>query len=246
MEYIIDFEYFVPNEIDTELLLNIENKIRNHCDLTEEETKLFLDSLSYLIRYKINPNLTDYTFKCDLAQSILYYYLKDLGCNVILNSTQSAITNNIEGHNFLILELNVDGKETLFLLDPTYSQFFKKEECIKENYLIINGMIIITPKPGFFIKKQDYEYAKYLLQYGNIILSEEVAMMYGDSFYNTKVGGYYSKNNTNTINSMPGSVYINAFTKNNCKVSKTREELKNMGVIVESISQLEENLQPKL
>ena len=35
--------------------------------------------LSYLIRYKINPNLTDYTFKCDLAQSILYYYLKDLG-----------------------------------------------------------------------------------------------------------------------------------------------------------------------
>jgi len=246
MEYIIDFEYFVPTEIDTELLLNIENKIRNNCDLTEEEAKLFLNNLNYLVRYKINPNLMDYTFKCDLAQSILYYYLKDLGCNVILNSTQSAITKNIEGHNFLVLELNVLGQRTLFLLDPTYSQFFKREECSKENYLIINGMVVITPKPGYFIKEQEYEYAKYLLQHGNIELSEEAAMMYGDSFYNTKVGEYYLKNNTNTINSIPGSVYINAFTKNNCKVSKTREELKNMGVIVESIGQLEENFSPKL
>jgi len=247
MEYIIDYDPFVPVGIDIELLLSIENKIRNNCDLTAEEAKMFLDNLSYLVRYKINPNLNDYTYKCDLAQSILYYYFMGLGCKVILNATQNAIMHNIEGHNFLVLELNVSGEKRLFLIDPTYVQFFKKEDCVKEKYIIINDIAVITPKPGYFIKVDEQEYAKYLLRYGNIILNEEIAMMYGNSFYNTKVGEcYHSIDNAHTFKSMPGSVYIRAFSKNNCAVSKTKEELNQMGFTIESISEIEEIITPKL
>lgn len=245
MEYIIDFEYFVPNKIEIELLLEIENKVKQHDVLTFEEANLFLNVLSYFVRHKINPDLTDYTFKCDLAQSILYHYFVNLGCQPILNATQNAITQNIEGHNFLVIELNISGHNTLFLLDPTYSQFFKKEDCLMEKYLVINNTVVLTPKPGYFIKEKDYELAQYLLRYGNMNLTEEVATMYGDSFYNTKVGKYYHSND-NTINSIPGSVYINAFTKNNCSVSKSKEELSQMGLTIESIAELETLLAPKL
>jgi len=246
MEYIIDYDPFVPNGIDIEILLNIENKIRNNFDLTEEEVKMFLDNLNYLVRYKINPNLDDYTYKCDLAQSMLYYYFLDLGCKVILNATQKAITKNIEGHSFLVVELNVSGQKRLFLLDPTYIQFFKKEDCLREKYLIINDKIVIAPKPGYFIKEQDHEYAKYLICHGNAALNDAVAMMYGNSFYNTKVGEYYHSSDNTTFKSMPGSVYIRAFSKNNCCVSKRKEELAQMGLTIESISELEGILTPKL
>jgi len=48
--------------------------------------------------------------------------------------------------------------------------------------------------------------------------------MYGDSFYNTKVG-VLVEGWTGT-NSIPRKVYINAFTKPNGVISKTPEELK--------------------
>lgn len=247
MEYIVNYEPFIPDNIDLERLASIETKIKNNEAITSEEAKIFLDNLIYLVRYKINPELSDYTFKCDLAQSMLYHYLKDLGCKVTPNNTQNSITNNIEGHNFLIVEFNIQGVNSIFLLDPTYIQFFKKEECMKENYMVINNAIVKTPKPGYFISKQHQHFANCLLQYGNIALTEEVAMMYGDSFYNTKVGEYYLPiNNMYTFKSIPGSIYITSFNKGSGLISKTKDDLQEMGLLIESVVELEELKQPKL
>lgn len=73
------------------------------------------------------------------------------------------------------------------------------------------------------------ERASFLLNYGYILLDENTAQMYGDSFYNTKTG-------INPINlkyqTIPGFVYINAFTKGHEKLSNKEEELitKNLSI----------------
>ena len=246
MEYIVNYEPFIPNEIDLEQLINIENKIKNKESITSEEVHIFLNNLVYLVRYKINADLSDYTFKCDLAQSMLYHYLKDIGCNVMADDTQRAIIENIEGHSFVVLELNVQGTNAMILLDPTYIQFFKSQECSKENYMIINNMVIKTPKPGYFIQEIDKNTIEQFLRRGYMVLNESTAQIYGNSFYNTKVAYYLDENNKYTFKSIPGSIYINAFVKGNSPISKSKEELQEQGLSIESIVQIADTIAPKL
>lgn len=233
MNYIIEFNPYINNDIDLSYLETIEKKIQNKISLTTKETNDFLSTIIYLARYKINPNLDNYDNKCDLAQSILYYYFNNLGCNIHPLTTQNTIVSNIIGHSFLTLELKVNDKIQTYLIDPTYIQFFRKEKCNKDNYYISPkhpDYILLTPDPGYFIKEEMKENASFLLTYGYIPLTEVTAQMYGDSFYNTKTG-------TNPINlkyqTIPGYVYINAFTKGNEQLSKTEEELinKNLSII---------------
>ena len=110
MEYIISFKPTIVNNIDKEKISEIEYKIINDISITKEETKYLLDYVIYLTRYKINSKLDNYEYKCDLAQSMLYYYFQKLNCNIFPCMTQNVITNNIVGHSFLILELFVDNK----------------------------------------------------------------------------------------------------------------------------------------
>lgn len=181
----------------------------------------------------MNPKLDNYDNLCDLAQSILHYYFKNLSCTCHPLTTQEIITNNIVGHSFLTVELLVENQKTYYLIDPTYIQFFKEEKCKESNYYInpkFPDYILLTPDPGFFIKKGEKEQAEFLLTYGYLPLTEEFARMYGDSFYNTKTG-------TNPKHlqylSIPGEVYINAFTKGNTPLSKTENDLisKNLNLV---------------
>lgn len=200
--------------------------------ITSKEANDFLSIVIYLTRYKINPNIDNYDNKCDLAQSILYYYLNNLDCEVHPLTTQNTITNNIVGHSFLTLKLQVDNQIHSYLIDPTYIQFFKKEKCNKDNYYInpkYPDYILLTPDPGFFIKEEMKENAIFLLNHGYILLNETTAQMYGDSFYNTKTGTNPSNLKYQTI---PGFVYLNAFTKGHVKLSNKEEALiaKNLSI----------------
>lgn len=230
MNYIIDFNPINISDINLVYYAEIENKILNKESLTQEEVNVFLDIINYIVRLKINPNLDNYDNKCDLAISILYYYLKKLNCRIFSSVTHKSITNSIVGHSFLTLQLVVDGKIKNYLIDPTYIQFFKKDKCNENNYYIsanYNNMILLTPDPGYFIKEEMKHYCIFLLNHGYIELTEESARMYGDSFYNTKTGISYINKMYQTI---PGSVYINAFMKGSESVSKTEEELEEINL----------------
>lgn len=238
MDYIVPFTPFKINDINTHYYSTVENKIKNKESLTFEEVNNFLDVINYIVRVKINPNLDNYDNKCDLAVSILYNYLKKLNCEVFSSSTQKSITNSIVGHSFLTLQLLVDGKIQNYLLDPTYIQFFKKDKCTLNNYYVssmYNNIVLLTPDPGFFIKDEMKESAKFLLNHGYINLTEETASMYGDSFYNTKTGTSYSNITYQTI---PGDIYINSFMKDSEPVSKTEEELNNANLNIELFNEL--------
>jgi len=230
MNYIINFNPYINNNIDIEYLSTIETKILNNESITNKELIYFLNTIIYLTRLKLNNNLDNFDNKCDLAQSILYYYFKNLNCNIHPSMTQNVITNNIIGHSFLTLELNVDNKLKYYLLDPTYIQFFKTDKCRTENYYISPNYpdyILLTPNPGFFIHQNMKEQAKKLLDNGYIELTEEIAKMYGDSFYNTKTG---TNPKNLTFMSIPGEIYINSFLKGKEPLSKTEEELINLNL----------------
>lgn len=224
MKYIIESTPNILN-INYEIIESIEDKIKNSDSITEEETNYLLDYICYETRCKLTNDLENdsFEFKCDLAQSIICYYLDELGIKYNACMTQKAITNDIVGHSFVISELN----NKLYLIDPTYRQFFKEEDNQENNYLEIQNMIVKTPNPGYFIKEEDKKHIIPFLKSGYIVLDENTARIYGDSFYNTKTG--YTDKNYKSIN---GNIYINSFLKGNETLSKSREELSNDNLLI--------------
>ena len=217
--------------IDSKVIEELERKVESNTPLSIEEINLFLDNICYLTRCKFTNDFDNFSFeyKCDKAQAIITYYLTDLGVETHPCMTQNVITNDIEGHSFIVARFNVNGTLTPYLIDPTYRQFFIDEKC---EYLIHNGMILKTPSPGYFIKDEDKSKIEKLLIDGYHILDENMARIYGDSFYNTKTG--YTKKDFKSIN---GSIYLNSFTKGHEPLSKTKEELESEDLRIRPQSQ---------
>lgn len=215
-------------DIDSKVIKEIEKKVESNTPLSIEEVNLFLDNICYLTRCKFTSDFENYSFefKCDTAQAIITYYLNDLGVETHPCMTQNVITNDIVGHSFLVARLNVMGMLIPYLIDPTYRQFFTSE---KNNYLTNNSMIIRTPDPGYFIKDEDKEEVERLLIDGYHILDENMARIYGDSFYNTKTG--YTTKDYKSIN---GNIYLNSFTKGHEPISKTKDELLEEDLLIKS------------
>ena len=136
--------------------------------------------------------------------------------------TQNVITEDIEGHSFLIAIFNVNGINTPYLVDPTYRQFFIDD---KKDYILYNSKILRTPSPGYFIKEEDKTEIQKLLINGYHLLDENIARIYGDSFYNTKTG--YRRREFQSIS---GNIYINSFIKGHEPLSTSPEELENEGL----------------
>ena len=191
-----------PNkiEIDYDLISQIENKLEDNIPLSQDEAKYFLDYIVFITRTKFTNDLDNYSFewKCDTAISIIGNYLNSLNVNYNVCDTQKVITNNIKGHTFMIVNLNTENGTLSYLIDPTYRQFFTKDTCNESNYTLINGYAILT---------------------------NDIARIYGDSFYNTKVG----EDNT-AYKSIQGSIYINSFLKGNSHLSKTNDELQDLKI----------------
>lgn len=223
MNYIMESMPKTVN-IDPQIIEILEQKVLSKEPLTEEEINIFLDYICYETRCKFTNDINNFSFqfKCDKAQAIITHYLNSLKVEVHPCMTQNVITEDIEGHSFLIAIFNVNGINTPYLVDPTYRQFFTDE---KSEYLTHNGMILKTPSPGYFIKDEDKSEVEKLLINGYHILDENMARTYGDSFYNTKTG--YTTKDFKSIN---GSIYLNSFTKGHEPLSTSPEELENEGL----------------
>lgn len=239
MDYITEFTPIVYNELDIDYLVSIETKIKNNESLSEEEITYFLNSLIYLTRYKINPNMDNYDYKCDLAQAMLTHYFNRLKVTTHPAETQNTIgPNNIDGHSFLTIELFVENEKRNYLIDPTYIQFFHKENCSGANYFVSEkypDKILKTPDAGYFIDEESMPMVNVLLNQGYMPLTEEVAKVYGNSFYNTRT---LTNPKKLTRIKIPGSVYIEKFLRQNCKLSKTEEELESTGMFLTSFEDL--------
>ena len=225
MNYIIETKSKCVN-YDSELIGEIENKIKSGITISDEELHILLDNLCYKVRCKFTNDIDNFNFlyKCDTAQAIIHYYLESIGIKSYPCMTQNVITSSIVGHSFITIEYN--GK--FFLIDPTYRQFLMSSECNLERFIIHDsGMILRTPDPGYYVRTEQYSMLSEFDYSGYHELNEEFACMYGDSFYNTKTGEYSLDYKT-----MNGKIYINSFSKGHEKLSKTKDELESMDLLV--------------
>ena len=223
MNYIMESTPKTVN-IDPQIIEILEQKVLSKEPLTEEEINIFLDYIRYETRCKFTNDINNFSFqfKCDKAQAIITHYLNSLKVEVHPCMTQNVITEDIEGHSFLIAIFNVNGINTPYLVDPTYRQFFIDD---KKDYILYNSKILRTPSPGYFIKEEDKTEIQKLLINGYHLLDENIARIYGDSFYNTKTG--YRRREFQSIS---GNIYINSFIKGHEPLSTSPEELENEGL----------------
>ncbi len=234
MNKIIPFNINLQPE-DPDKIIEIETSCRNGNPINTKEVEVLLKNLSYLVRKRIaeyeGERIEDYayTYKCDLAQSIIYYYLKSL--NIESNPVNTnEIMEGVCGHSLITATFKTKQGEKIYLIDPTYIQFFSRENCDPSKFVIINNRICISPDPGYFvIRSQSTKTLMTLLEEGYAELTEELAKAYGDSFFQTKQGIEPSQLKDYMAS---GSNYIRWFQSIKSKLSKKEEELSEMTLLI--------------
>lgn len=226
--YIVDYKPKDVKRIDFNVLGQIEYKILNNETLTNDEVNYLLTVLVYRVRLGISDSLDSPCINmCDTAQSIICSYLNKLG---IVNNpcmTQNVIVSEIVGHSFVTARFNVNGEEKIYLIDPTYQQFLLKDECSKDKFFYHKNQVLTKPAPGYYLKEEEYPAIKEFISSGYTELTNEFAAIYGNSFYNTKLG---KVPNLYEYKSMTGNIYIKTFTKGNEKLSMSLNDLKGSGL----------------
>lgn len=149
-------------------------------DWTVENTRENIQKLGIDID---NNSLNGY---CEIAQKSSLLPLEELGLSVTKNQAKQSFNypfNHCFGTvTFKILNNN-SVKDTTFLIDTTYRQFFSTVRCNYGRYYTKEESTLLNtaPDPGYFIK--DEEFARNLLGNGYIVLNDDTAKKYGESFY---------------------------------------------------------------
>ncbi len=235
MEKVIDFD-LCEEVVDKNHLLEIEELYQSGMPLSDEDVDNLLRSLSFIVRQRIadhegkDMKEYSYSYKCDLAQSMITYYLNGLGVQTYPVNTNEVI-DGVCGHSLVVATIHTIEGDKTYLIDPTYLQFFEKENCDPSKFMIIQNKVCVSPDPGYFILQNHQENTVLpLLVDGYAELTEDVAKAYGDSFFQTKQGidptqiKYYVAT---------GSDYIRWFQKNPCHLSKSEEELRGMNLWID-------------
>ena len=236
MDKIIDFN--LKKCVDSnDRIPEIEELCKKGISISVEEVELLLENLSYVVRKKIaeyeNKDMDDYSYsyKCDLTQSMISYYLKDLNIKVNPVNTNEVIA-DVCGHSLIIANFKTASGEKIYLIDPTYIQFFSKENYDISKFVIVKNKVCIAPDPGFFVvNSNNTNLLMPLLTDGYIEFTEEVAKAYGDSFFQTKQGISPDQIKYNVAS---GSKYIKWFQSYTSQLSKSKEELSNMDLLIEA------------
>ena len=215
--------------LNTSLLNNLNNQDKDlpiSVLIESIITKIRLDYQN-ITKKDINEEL--FTNKCDLFQAITYYTFQDYGFSLLAVQTQKVISNDVEGHSLVI----VSRENQYYLIDLTYKQFFIKNKCQKENYIIDykNQIILLSPYPGYYYlnNPDNFWLAKQLIEKGYVLATLENLKIYFDSFYLTKRGRYI--NEIPTISNISGNTYLNSILKNEDTIHYTREQLEQLGFI---------------
>ncbi|MEG1150219.1 MAG: hypothetical protein RSE17_02895, partial [Bacilli bacterium] len=117
--------------------------------------------------------------------------------------TNTCICSSAIGHSFLVA--NINGK--LYLLDPSYRQFFYLNKEYQEMY--IKGLKVKSFSPYHYALELNSKITIDFLTKGYMELTNEFAFVYGNSF---------AKTLTNVLDdykfiNIPGEVFIRSFLK---------------------------------
>lgn len=189
----------------------IINKIHNNILLTDEEIHLFIE---YVV-VKVNEIINDesMTNKCDLAQGLIGRYLTKLNISYSACLTNSSIMPDVIGHSFITMTYNGQ----TYLIDPAFRQFKVNNREYRDLYINNSRCLSISPyETGIKINKKVIEE---LVSKGYLKLTNEIAKVYGDTFYHTLTG----ISPDYQFMDIPGDVYLNSFLKGHERLRKYDE-----------------------
>ena len=225
--YVIDIENSyqtdlkIPLEIIKKLKLVIEENQKQHqlvSGITFEEANTFLTwvikhTWNYLSSFGIDIKTNSLNGFCEIAQLASIYPLEQFGLSVTKNTAEASF-GYIFHHVFGTVEIPISQENRIqnqiFLIDPTYKQFFTVVRCnfgrfyAKEE----NTGKIVAPDPGYFMKtREEINICQELISKGYLPLTEEVAKIYGTGFQKASISlkntAYY-----NQISSYTGKDYL--------------------------------------
>ena len=246
MNQVFDVNINIMDNVDLDIIKNIEDKCVKGEALTNDETLYFLSYVSYKTRdvlsSKKGADISNYNFAgdCTNAQAMLSYYFNDLNIRNIPVQTNRIFFNVLQ-HSFIIVFILQNDEYVPYIVDPTYNQFFDVDKCLATQYVSRDGRVAKTPDPGYFVLKETEEKQKTIkkfLKYGFMELNRENSIVYGDSFYYTQIG--LLKSEYDILSSLNG-LYLKFFLNSNIQVSKSRDELLENGLILESMIPLKES-----
>lgn len=154
---------------------NIENKLINNENLSNEEIECFLKYIVESIKNIVKDD--DFINKCDLVQGLIGRYLNKLNIPNYPCITNKCIMPNVVGHSFIVATINNKN----YIIDPTFIQF----ACVNYEELYINHLRIKSKSPFYYACKINRDYTSSLINNGYLELNEDTAYFYGNSFYHT-------------------------------------------------------------
>lgn len=223
----------VPNEIInklTEILSSNEVKGISLSDANTLLTWIVNRTWNNLSYFGIDMSRNSLNGFCEIAQLSCLYPLEQLGLKVTKNKAEDSFNYPFH-HAFGTVEIpvEIDGKVTnyLFLIDPTYKQFFTAVRCNHGRYYAKeeNTGLIVAPDPGYFMKSnKEKMVAETIIKNGFILLTDEVAKVYGDGFEKASISlDDYNKHDV--ISTYTGSYYINKIKNTSTEYCTELEEL---------------------
>lgn len=222
---------YIKKEINQDIIEEIINKYNQNIHITiEEEQKILSSAIQRCLeqiteQFQIDAYNNPLTNKCDYTQYTLGHLLQKMNIPVFPKETHKIITSTTPGHSFLIVKM----PNKIYLVDPTYCQFFQKENCSSQNFIIYENIILKSPDPGYYITKtsEGLEIAKKIIQNGYIELTPQVAKQYCDSFYYSKQGTIIQNGKIPNSN-ISEEIYLNILLKPTKDYSLTSERYKEL------------------
>ena len=207
---IYDIKLNIMENTNSDIIIDIENKCLNGHVLKESLIDYFLSYVCFVVRCEMaklkKVSLKTYDFKDD--KNITIGSLADYFRNLRIKHKIIDIANIVGGnsHLFMIAYFN---DELIYIVDPTYNQFFDIAKCNKSCFKQSENGYIKKPDPGYFILNSslgNQEIIKRFLQNGYMVLNEKNAKIYGDSFKSASI-------DSNEYSEMSGSLYIKSFKR---------------------------------
>lgn len=242
VSYILDSELNyennleVPNRVIDKLRYVIENnKDKLNCGLTIEEVNTFLKWIvnrvwKNLTFFGIDLSRNSLNGYCEIAQFLSIYPLESLGLNVTINTAEDSFDYMFH-HAFGTVEIpiNLNGivENKVFLIDPTYKQFFTAVRCNYGRYYAKeeNTGLIVAPDPGYFMRgENEKNICKQIIKNGYILLDDDVAKVYGDGFKKASIS-LENFDNFNKLNLYSGNYYVKKIKDTSSNYCCDRDEL---------------------
>lgn len=219
--------------------VEIINKLKDNNGISMDEANIFLswivnrtwNNLSY---FGIDMSRNSLNGFCEFAQLSSLYTLEKMGLNVTKNTAEDSF-GYLFHHAFGTVEIPIEKNgvvsNQLFLIDPTYKQFFTAVRCNHGRFYAKeeNTGMIVAPDPGYFMKSdKEKEVSEQIIKNGYILLTEEVANIYGSGFKKASIS-LENFDMHDIISNYDGEFYINMIKNTSKDYCADLSELKDYG-----------------